>query len=65
MITLTSVNSAERKDRQGNRLPNDSPGFNLGKTCREAAGVRTRFTLQPEVVTGPQKKNDGDMGAGH
>lgn len=60
---MISVNSAERKDRQGNGLPNDSPDFNLGKTCREGADVRIRFTLQSGIVTGPQKESDGVMGA--
>lgn len=42
MITLSSVNSDGRKDRQG--LPSDSTGFTLGKACREGAGVRVRDT---------------------
>lgn len=44
MVTLTRVSPGGRKDRQGNGLPNDGPGFILGEACREGAAVRIRLS---------------------
>lgn len=56
MMILTSVSPGGRKDRQGNGLPNDGPGFILGEACREGAAVRIRLSSQPGVVQGEKRR---------